>query len=38
MDYFLTEEQAMIRDLARQIAEDKIVPVRRRFDENEEFP
>ncbi|MDP2278422.1 MAG: acyl-CoA dehydrogenase family protein, partial [Nitrospirota bacterium] len=38
MDYFLTEEQAMIRDLARQIAEEKIVPVRRELDEKEEFP
>jgi butyryl-CoA dehydrogenase len=38
MDYFLTEEQAMIRDLARQIAEEKIVPVRGELDEKEEFP
>jgi len=38
MDYFLTEEQAMIRDLARQIAEEKVVPVRRELDEKEEFP
>ncbi|MBU4321515.1 MAG: acyl-CoA dehydrogenase family protein [Thermodesulfovibrionales bacterium] len=38
MDYFLTEEQAMIRDIARQIAEEKIVPVRRELDEKEEFP
>ena len=37
MDYFLTEEQAMIRDLARQIAEDKILPVRAELDEKEEF-
>ena len=28
MDYFLTEEQLMIKDLARQITEEKIVPVR----------
>lgn len=38
MDYFLTEEQIMIRDLARQIAEEKVVPVRHELDENEEFP
>jgi alkylation response protein AidB-like acyl-CoA dehydrogenase len=38
MDYFLTEEQLMIRDLARQIAEDRIVPVREELDEKEEFP
>jgi butyryl-CoA dehydrogenase len=38
MDYFLTEEQVMIRDLARQIAEEKIVPVRQELDEKEEFP
>lgn len=38
MDYFLTEEQVMIRDLARQIAEEKIVPVREELDEKEEFP
>lgn len=38
MDYFLTEEQTMIRDLARQIAEEKILPVRAELDEKEEFP
>jgi len=38
MDYFLTEEQREIRDLARQIAQDKIKPVRAELDEKEEFP
>lgn len=38
MDYFLTEEQIMIRDLARQIAVEKIIPVRAELDEKEEFP
>lgn len=38
MDYFLTEDQVMIRDLARQIAEEKIIPVRAELDEKEEFP
>ncbi|MBI5050973.1 MAG: acyl-CoA dehydrogenase family protein [Nitrospirae bacterium] len=38
MDYFLTEEQLMIRDTARQIADEKIAPVRTELDEKEEFP
>ncbi len=38
MDYFLTEEQLMIQDLARQIAEEKVLPVRAELDEKEEFP
>lgn len=38
MDYFLTEEQLMVRDLARQIAEEKVIPVRAELDEKEEFP
>jgi len=38
MDYFLNEEQLMIRDLARQIAQEKIVPVRLELDEKNEFP
>jgi alkylation response protein AidB-like acyl-CoA dehydrogenase len=38
MDYFLSEDQIMIRDLARQIAEEKIVPVRAELDEKGEFP
>jgi alkylation response protein AidB-like acyl-CoA dehydrogenase len=38
MDYFLTEEQQMIRDLARQIAEEKVVPVRAELDEKNEYP
>jgi len=38
MDYFLTEEQSMIRDLARQIADEKIRPVAAEYDEKEEFP
>ncbi|MBP7868279.1 MAG: acyl-CoA dehydrogenase family protein [Acidobacteria bacterium] len=37
-DYFLTEEQKEIRDLARRIAEEKIVPIRAELDEKEEFP
>ncbi len=38
MDYFLDEEQLMIRDLARQISEEKVLPVRAELDEKEEFP
>ena len=38
MDYFLTEEQQMVRDLARQIAEEKVVPVRAELDETGEYP
>ncbi|MBF0456267.1 MAG: acyl-CoA dehydrogenase family protein [Nitrospirae bacterium] len=38
MDYFLDEDQVMIRDTARQIAEEKIVPVRAELDEKEQFP
>ena len=38
MDYGFTEEQEMIRDLCRQITEEKIKPVREHYDETEEFP
>jgi butyryl-CoA dehydrogenase len=38
MDYFLTEEQVMIRDLTRKIAEEKIKPVRSSLDEAGQFP
>jgi butyryl-CoA dehydrogenase len=38
MDYGLTEEQMMIRDLCRQIVEEKIKPVREKYDETQEFP
>ena len=37
MDYLLTEQQTMIRDLARQIANEKIRPVAAKYDETEEF-
>jgi len=38
MDYFLTDNQKMIQELARQIAEEKVLPVRAELDEKEEFP
>ncbi len=36
--YKLTEEQEMLRDLCRQIAEEKIKPMSQELDEKEEFP
>src|SRR5260221_4454335 len=38
MNYFLTEQQMAIREVARQIAEEKIVPIRAKHDETAEFP
>ncbi len=38
MNYFLTEEQKMVQEIARKVAEEKIVPVREHYDETEEFP
>jgi len=38
VDYFLTEEQQMIVDVARQITEEMIIPQRAELDEKEEFP
>ena len=38
VNYFLTEEQQMIKDLARQLAREKIIPQRGELDEKEEFP
>lgn len=37
MDYLLSEQQVMIRDLARKIAQEKIKPVAAQYDESEEF-
>ncbi|MGM0441640.1 MAG: acyl-CoA dehydrogenase family protein [Elusimicrobiota bacterium] len=37
-NYNFTEEQLMIKDLARQIAQDKVKPVRAELDEKREFP
>ncbi|MDD5680144.1 MAG: acyl-CoA dehydrogenase family protein [Candidatus Omnitrophica bacterium] len=37
MNYLFNEQQIMIRDLARQIAEEKIRPVAAHYDETEEF-
>ncbi|MCS7227669.1 MAG: acyl-CoA dehydrogenase family protein [Endomicrobia bacterium] len=38
MDYFLTEEQKMMVDLTKEIAQKIIKPVREHYDETEEFP
>lgn len=38
MDYFLTEDQFEIREIARKVAEEKIKPVRAKYDEENEFP
>ncbi|MCX7748984.1 MAG: acyl-CoA dehydrogenase family protein [Clostridia bacterium] len=38
MDYFLTEEQLMIKDLAAKIADEKIAPVAIQYDEEGTFP
>ena len=38
MDYFLTEEQQMIVDIARQITDERIIPHRAELDEKHQFP
>lgn len=38
MDYFLTEQQRMIADTARQLTDERIIPQRAGLDERHEFP
>ncbi|MEN6314814.1 MAG: acyl-CoA dehydrogenase family protein [Clostridiaceae bacterium] len=38
MNYFLTEEQQMIKELAAKIADEKIAPVAIQYDEEGKFP
>ncbi len=38
MDYLLSEEQQMLQELARQIAHERIKPIRAQLDEEETFP
>ena len=38
MNYYLTEEQQMIKDMAAQIAREKIKPVATEYDEGQIFP
>ncbi|MFH2138976.1 MAG: acyl-CoA dehydrogenase family protein [Candidatus Omnitrophota bacterium] len=37
MDYLLTEEQVMVRDLARKIAQEKVKPLAAELDAKDEF-
>ena len=38
MEYFLTEEQQMVQEIAAKIATEKVRPIRAELDESEEFP
>ncbi len=38
MNYFLTDDQKMIKELAAQIAQEKIAPIAAELDESGEFP
>ncbi len=38
MDYFLTEEQKMLKDLCREIGEERVKPVRHELDVTGAFP
>ncbi len=38
MEYFLSDQQKTLKGLARQMAEQRILPVRAELDEREEFP
>ena len=38
MEYFLNELQAEVKNLAKTIAEEKVLPVRAELDDKEEFP
>jgi butyryl-CoA dehydrogenase len=38
MDYLLTEEQKMVQELCRKIAEEKIKPVAAKYDQTGEYP
>ena len=38
MDYFLTEDQLEMQEIARRIAEEKIKPVSEKYDEEGIFP
>ncbi len=38
MDYFLTEEQLMVQEVARNIARERVMPRAAELDEKEEFP
>jgi butyryl-CoA dehydrogenase len=38
MEYFLSEEQLMIKELAKKIAKEKIAPIAQKYDEDQAFP
>jgi butyryl-CoA dehydrogenase len=38
MDYLLTDEQKMIKELSHKIAEEKIRPIAAKYDQSEEYP
>lgn len=38
MDYLLDDLQIAVKEMARNISEEKIIPIRARLDEEEEFP
>jgi len=38
MDYFLSEEEQMVKEISQKIAAEKIVPVREKYDEEGIFP
>lgn len=38
MDYLLTDEQKMVKELAHKVAEEKIRPVAAKYDQSEEYP
>jgi butyryl-CoA dehydrogenase len=38
VEYLLNEQQKLVKNLARKIAEERILPVRADLDEREEFP
>ncbi|MFH2034085.1 MAG: acyl-CoA dehydrogenase family protein, partial [Candidatus Margulisiibacteriota bacterium] len=38
LNYLLTEEQQMVKDLARKISLEKVLPAREKLDETGEFP
>jgi butyryl-CoA dehydrogenase len=38
MDYLLSDEQKMVQELARKIAQEKVKPVAAKYDQSEEYP
>jgi len=38
IDFYLTEQQKMVKDLARDFAENEIKPIVMKYDESQEFP